>query len=884
MTLSDSILKKIETQIEFSNNLSVELITSVRKSNEILSKEIYSELKIQTGLLKGIIGALTKSAQKSESKKDVKGLDKLLGKIGSKDFAQNLAKAEKPLEKFGDFVKTLVDNINTIDEKKFNVFNEFINTIGVKILKFSLFVALAAPLLLIGALFTLPILFLWVKLFEYIGNSEKEVYKGAKTLMYIASSTAIVVLTIVLSSLVLGSPENLLSSFLLVTGSMLLLVGVFFLINLISKPVESGAKTILFLVLTTVLVVGTILMVSYILGQMSDESKDNLWGAFGLVIGSLLGIVGAYLLINQVKGNLIQGGMTMFLIGLVTIIVVGMIIGVAYLLLDLKNKSGESDTSTFGIVAGAVGIVVISLLAVGLTVALLGSMTGQLLPGALGMLIVSASLLVFSLALQKFIDSGVTSEDILLLGGSLTAISLIATLLGNPFTVGFTFAGAGALLLLSGALYVFTGSLVNFKQSKWSSTDTESLKSTVSEIVYSIRDVFSDFGLADFAKTMAGVVLLGGIGNSLSSLAKGLSYFANLQIVNYIKDEKTGELIIDPKSSKESINPQAIGEGIKRLVAPLIDKDSILYNLGKGEGTFFAGPVGKGIKLLGKLGNSISNFAKGLMSMADLKMPFYDKDGMLVPNKFTQIPPDFGGKISDNIKMMVQTLTKPLEELGSKSGTFFNSDYENGLEMLSKLGKPLQAIASAIKDFSNEKLDVSKIEPTIKGLVNPLNTFFSKKNLDNLDIEKGIKLLNYSSLYVKRLTELEQPEKISKMFVDIGTSINKIDLKKLEKLNSLARNLAEFAKQMSGNFSELSEVLEKLTIALDNIDTDKVVPSIPLNQNTSNIKSSSANTPNTSTQTAQTKEVDITPMVKELKSILATLQGGIEVEPRTKLF
>lgn len=879
MALSDGILKKIETQIEFSNNLNINLITSVKKTNEILSKDVAKELRIHTGLLKGIIGVLSKSS-KNESKGDKsgKGVTKFLGKLTDDKSSTNLEKANGSLVKITSTVKEFVNAINELDEKKFDKFVSLFS-LGKQILLFALAVLLAAPMLLIGSLVTLPILFLWIKLFEYIGKSEKDVFKGTKTLMYLASSVAIIVLTVVLAAFVLGNPANLLNAFLLVSFSMLLVVGAFMLISLISKPAESGGKTMLFLALTTVVVVGTILMVTYMLSKMTDDTKDNLWGAFGLVIGSMLGVAIAYSIINSQKSNLIQGGMTMLFLGIVTVIIVGLIIGVSYLLLDLQKKSGEQDTSTFGIVAGAVGIVVISLLAVAGATAIIGSMSGQLIPGAAGMILVAGAMLIYAFALKKFVESGVTGDDILLLTGSLTAVSLVATLLGNPFTVAFTLAGAGSLILISGALYVFTNSLVNFSKSDWNETKTENLTTTVSTIVNSIKDVFSDFSLKDFAKTLAGVGLLGGIGNSLSALGKGLSHFANLEMVKYIQNDK-GELIVDPNSSPQAIDPKAIGNGIKAMLAPLIDKDSVLYELGKTEGTFFAGPVGKGIALLGKLGNAIGNFAKGLINMAELRIPAYDENGFIIEGKFTSLKPTFADDVGNSIKMMVKSLTGPLEDLGKKDGGWFSStNFEKGLDMLGKLGEPLNQLVNVIKAFSSEKLDTTKIEPTLTGLFKPLNSFFTSTNLKKFDVGKGSKVLALSTGYIEKLTNLKKPEDISKMFVDVSSSINKIDLKKLEKLNSLARNLSNFAKEMSGNFTELSKVLEQLTEALGNLDLDKGSVSIPQVSSAQNAINTANN--NNSTGSANNQEkLDITPIVKELKSILTTLQGGIEVETK----
>lgn len=947
--ITANILKSIEEKIEIGNRISFDILTAIRKMSDVLEKS--NKGGSNNNILSSGFLSILKGDDKTKTVIEI---------LGSEEGLKNLEKSEVVLSKIGNIIKNISDYINNVNPEKANAFMEIIGT-GKKIVAFAIFLAIAAPLLLVSVLITLPLLLAWVLFFNFIDANSKSLADASKSLLYIAASTALVVLTLVATAFLIGNPANLFYSFLLVTGALLLITGAYILISMFSGTINNGVKSMIYIALTTAIIVAVILMSAYYIQKMDSGSVV---GAFGLVMLSLLGVALTYYLISKVNSKVIEGTSTMLFVGLTTALIVGIVLGTAYLLQGLERDS----------VFGALGIVAFSILGLGLAMTMIGNMGTAPLQGAAAMLIVSAAIGVFAFSLIQFKKAGVTSGDVLLVSGSLTALGVAFTVIGNPITVGFTYAGAAAMLVVSASVLVYTSALKVFSESNWTEQKTELLSNSVVSLVGAFKEAFSSLSLKEFIKITAGIGLLSGIGASLAILGKGLSYFGNLEMVNYIEDPNNkGHMIVDPNSSPTSINPtkisqgivalvtpligkegilyklgeneqgfwgknpvgkginllsklgfslsslamgfssfgnlefstqdnllkgdknskkikidpKAIGQGIKDLVSPLVSESSVLADLGKNEGIIFSGNIGNGIKLLGKLGGSISQFAKGLMSMVELRMPVYDENGNLVKDKFTKLPDNYAEQVGLSIKNMVNALITPLDDLGSRKSGFFSSstNFEKGLEFLTDISKPLSSLSNIIVAFSkSKKINSTEISASINSILNPISGFFDSKNLQKLDAGKGEKILSYATEYINNLKELEKPEKIGSMFTEISKSVNSMDLTKLKELNSLSKNLAKFAEEMEGNFSDLSEVIDKLSKSINNIPSKD----ININQNVKSIGTTNSSQINSVSQQkekeTQVAKMETESMIKELKAILNTLQGGIEVEVKNSNF
>jgi hypothetical protein len=880
------ILKSIENLTNINTQTNINILTSINKTNTILTDEINSELKKQTTLLESILKGITDTISQ-ELKNQTNLLNPILKSVSDKSssvsfslFSGGSGKAITALLGFTapkrlkamansfdlitESISKLVDVINKLDESKLKSLMEVLDVnIGKKILIFAGLVALAAPLMLIGTIITLPALFLWVKFFEYLGKDNKDVSQGMSLLQSIAISIGVLVLTIVASAFVLGDPMNLVIASILVGATIFVIVKLYDYISQKSKQLKEGAKQMMWLALTTGILVAVIIAASFILG---DPTK-LVWAT--LLVASVLAIVGGvYILVSMFAKQLKEGGKQMLWLALTTALIVGIIVATA-----MFGGGSEKLKETAFLIAGALmGIVVIFLIA--------GALEGTIKKGAIAMILSSIALGIIVFSLIKFKEAKVTWEDLGMLSSFVVGLGTAMALAG----VGALFIGAGAavMLLAGAALYVITASLVNFKKSNWKEPDNELLSKTITGIITTFKTVFADLSLSDFAEMMAGATLLATIGNSLTYFAQGLSSFANLEFSTYQTDSK-GNIISTKKEG--TINPEEVAKSITTMINA-VKEPLRLFGEENGESGFFRdGPVLTGIILLGKLGNSLSEFAKGISAFANLEFVQYktDEKGNLVVDGSTKGKIDTVA-ISEGIKTMISATTAPLEELGGKKGGWFSSsDYEKGLDMLKSLGDPIFKISETAKILSEQKIDSTLISQNLQNSLGSFIGILTSADMKKINIDKSEDVVDLFGDFTKSLIKIkpETTDKMGNMFVKMKESINGIDLSKLKKLNDLAYNLSEFAKNMRGSFADLEKVLERLATVVNNISDIKVNTST---QTKSVQKEQPVKTQVETIQpTKKQMDFDISAIVNELESIKKVLLSGIEVDVKDSM-
>jgi len=729
------ILKNIERMSEVNINVNYDILLGIKKNNIILSKVIGKELRIQTKLLKEIVNNLTGSSVNSSLKdignqtgnifkritknltsgsvgdspikkkedtsddsspknKKEKSSGLALAALGIKNFAlmlkkgasKNVTKLAKAITLLTKSVEGFAKAVNKIDEKKFKSFMEIFLPIGKKIFMFSLLIALSAPLLMIGLITTLPLLFLWVKFFNWIGKSSKKINKGVKMLLFIALSTAVVTLTVLMASYALGSPLKTMAAFVLVAASLLILTLAYFLISKSSKSLKTGVLTMLMMALTTALLVAIVIIASKNLGGPEETLI-----AFGLIAGSLLLLAFTFFLISKVKGDVIAGSVAL-LIGAVAVIALA-----TAMIIWMKANTTWEGLAMLGA----------AILGLGLAMVGFGAVSGLVIPGAAALVLASVGLLVFSSAVMVWMKAKTTWEGIGMLGAAIIGVGV--AMAGWGAVAFLIIPGAAAMVITAGGLLMFTQSLKNFQEAKWSTNNTDNLLYSIETILTGFITIFDDISYSDIAKAMFGANLLGDLGNSISQFASGLSAFASGQEPEFaVKDGKL--ILVGTKPLGKDLGKR-VGDTIKALVDPLVSDSSVLANLGAGAGLFFDGPIGNGIDLLGRLGNSISGFAKGLQSMAELKIPIYGKNdkGELVVTGYDKMPEGFGGLVGKNIKALVDPLVSDssvLANLGAGAGLFFDGPIGNGIDLLGRLGNSLAGFAKGVQAWAKLKIPI----------------------------------------------------------------------------------------------------------------------------------------------------------------------------------
>tara|TARA_Y100001937_G_C7135556_1_gene339792 strand:- start:3329 stop:5851 length:2523 start_codon:yes stop_codon:yes gene_type:complete len=822
------ILKNIETLANVNANQNVAILTGIKKTNTLLSDQIGKELSKQTKLLESILDAFAKGTSSNSFS--------IFGSSGTKSFAKMFKKGGGKalqamalgMDKFADATKKFVDAVNELDEKKFDKFVMLFD-MGKKILLFSLSIVIAIPFLIVGLLAIL-ILKLWVNFFKFLAEKTKDLKKGAKALLFISGAILGIVLSIAIAGLILSKLGF--GPVLLVIGTLLAVAIAFSMISAVDKSAKSGAKSMIFLALTVGIVIGLIVLSKFIMDKITI-------GGVLLVFGVLVGIALVFMLIGLVKSKTNKGAMSMIFLAIATAIIVGILIFITKI--SLKR---------FAAAALMVGVIMIGL---AIVFVIAGALKGQILGGALAMLLVSAVVAVITFSLIKFQEANVTGTSVAILSAFIVGMGVAFGVAG--LAAPFILAGGAAMLVVAGAIFVFTASLGNFSKAEWTEDKTEILSGAIVSLVTAIKDAFSDFGLADFARMFAGVKLLSNLGNALSAFAQGIGSFANLELSEVVQ-EGEGENAKFTVKTKGAINPAAISSNIALLLQEVTKplKDFGAEN-SDGGGWFSEGNLGTGIGLLGKLGNALGSFALGMSFFGNMKVVEFDDKGKVVPGSEKGI--DIG-KIGTGITTMLNALTDPLTKLGE------NGDIEDGIEYLGTLASPMESFANAISTLSKVKIDSAKLEETFTKPLTSIIKTFTDSDFEKMDEDKVENLFEGIESFAESVEKMKgsASKDIGKMFVDMKESINGMNLPKLTKLNSLAENLAKFAEAMDGSFGDLEAVLEKLKDAIAEMN---------------GIEISSAGTTTAGPVTQTQEKIDLGPLLSELEEVTSTLRSGLDV-------
>ena len=821
------ILKNIETLANVNANQNVAILTGIKKTNTLLSDQIGKELSKQTKLLESILGAFAKGNTSNSFSVFGSSGTASFSKMFKKKGGKALQKMALGMDKFAIATKKFVDAVNELDEKKFKAFTALFD-MGKKILLFSLAILLAGPLLAIGMITTLPFLIAWVFFFRWLGTMTKDLKKGAKSLMCLSIAISVTVLAIALAALLLSKIGF--SSVLLVIGVILVVAFVFSMISAVDDSAKDGAKSMIFLALTVGIVIGLIVLSKFIMDQIT-------MGAVLLVFGVLVGVALVFMLIGLVESKTKKGAMSMIFLAIATAIIVGIL----FFITTISLKRFAAAAFMLGIVL--IGLAIVFVIA--------GVLKNEIMKGALAMFLVSIVVAIITFSLVKLQESNITWKTIGILSAFIVGMGVAFGAAG--LIAPFILAGAAALLLVGGAVWVFTDSLVKFAGIDWTQEKSDLLGQAIVTLVTAVKDAFSDFGFSDFIKVAAGIALLTGLGNALSAFAEGIGSFANLELSEVVKEGEGADATYTVKT-KGAINPSAISSNIALLLQE-VTKPLKDFGAANGAGDWFAdNSLGIGIGLLGKLGNALGSFALGMSFFGMMKTVEFDEKGKIIPGTEKGINV---AAIGTGISSMLNALTGPLTTLGD------NDDIEDGIEYLGTLASPMESFANAISTFSKVKIDSAKLKASFTTPLTTIIEALTSANFKSMDEDRVETLFEGIESFAESAAEMKNPKGIGEMFVDIKESINGMNLKKLTKLNSLAENLAKFADSMDGNFSDLENVLEKLKEAIAEMN---------------GIEVGSTSTPAAQSTTQSQTVVDLSPLLAELEEVTSTLRSGIDVK------
>jgi hypothetical protein len=211
-----------------------------------------------------------------------------------------------------------------------------------------------------------------------------------------------------------------------------------------------------------------------------------------------------------------------------------------------------------------------------------------------------------------------------------------------------------------------------------------------------------------------GIKAAAGIGNVISSIAKGVADMAQLNVVDY--EVREGKLV--PKAVRKltpgdfilaALNTALI---LDTLVTPLSTFGKEAAN---GEGRLWGdGYVTKGIEAAGKVGNAIASIAKGVFDMASLDIVENEVvDGKLVPKAVRKLNVGDFVLAAVNVGLILETLTKPLTDFGRayKDGSswFTDSALEAGITATGKIVDPIAKMADMIIKLAGGQATINEV-------------------------------------------------------------------------------------------------------------------------------------------------------------------------------
>lgn len=553
------------------------------------------------------------------------------------------------------------------------------------------------------------------------------------------------------------------------------------------------------------------------------NGKNVLMGSAAMIVGSLsVGILAEQIkrydtieYDTMTKAALAVGGLTLALAATGTS-GVQVLLGSAAMLVGSVSVGilAENIKKFEGVTTEHLTNAALSVSGLGLAMAAVGAVGVLSLLGAGALIAGGLSLHVIVGAIRKFDE--VKEEHIEAMNNSITGVGFSLAKIGNPFTVAFTIAGAGALSLSAMGLSAFVGSLKTIKDSKITVKDSINASSITSIFVDKITDTF-DRNKDKMHAARLGIYALSGIGTLLSDLAKGVQSMANLTFTEYMV---SGGKIV-PKSIVNLTNEHfnAVGRNVGYIINALNDP---LARAGQNASIFGNTPVGLGIKNLTGLGGVLTNLAKGVSDMANLTFVEYEvKNGKIQPKSIVKLDNSHFKMVALNTSAIISSLTEPLANAG-KGGSFFSSESPigKGIRNLTGIGAVLTGLAKGVSGMANLRFE----EYSVKDgkLVLTSTRQLNEQDFANVGVNVG-RIISALVNPLEKIAEMDMDD--AKAGIKIGNSISKF----MSKTASATSKFNEtFAKTpidtFKTNFSGYMETVGKSMLALHktfNEETEK---------------------------------------------------------------
>lgn len=584
-----------------------------------------------------------------------------------------------------------------------------------------------------------------------------------------------------------------------------------------------------------------LIILAFVIKQFDGISKEAYIGA-GL---SLLGITGALIALGSV-GNSLLGAISL-LVGSIALILISTA-------LKMTSNVDPATMLSFGaFVLGFSGV----LIGLGFVpMAMLGAVT--LIVGSVALLLLAAAL-----------KTAKGSEDVALpMAAGILAIGGAFAILGNPFTLLFLLSGVAAGIAMGSAMLLIAKSFSEFKKANVSSSDIESISSSMSVFIDSMFNVF-DRNALKMLKVRLGIFALAGLGSLLTDVAYGMQSMSKLEFVEH--EVRNGKLV--PVRARKLTNADflAVGRNIDTIINAVHEPLAKIGEQTQGSWLFSKNPVADGIKAVSGLGTLMTTLASGVSDMANLRFTEYGvKNGQLVPLSVRTLTEQDFANVGTNFDKIINAISGPLAKIGASAGVFTDSDVKNGIDELSGIGEVITPLVELVKTFADlESMDSGKgAGQMVSDVLESLSAGLERSSKLTFSTSPFMKIGAVMMVVNKQANEFQGVVDTFGNFADNLERINdQLSQEKFKKIMEVKKAIEDLTSgELSEKFERLLElVAERMTKALEAIADASNRPNVTSSTNTS------INENNVQTQDAKAIVAQQQSTAQEMDSILATL-------------
>ena len=768
---------------------------------------------------------------------------------------------KRGIDKFTDFIERTFTKLAEQDNKKVAEGIENLEMMGSAIFNFAKKLAIATPLLIIGAL-GIPVLYLTAllvtPLFLILGMGERQIQKGAAALESVGASLikfalGLASFALVTALVMMGGPALMLG----MVASIVLIGGAVALLGLVDKTVKKGSVALAVMGLAL-----GVFGLGYAVFALTVAATAPTMESVLMQAGILIGIGLTVAALGFAFSFIIQGAASLAAMGL------GLLVfGIGYKPFAEATKETTIED---------VGVQLALLLGLGLEFAAAGFGALFIIPGAAAFAAIGGALLLLAPGLAAIQKVDFTEKDAKKLTTTLAGVKTafigppneggvsgffksIGSAIGGAVDSVKMIAAAAGFAAAGVALTKLSAGLKDYQKLDWTDSDSLRLTGVLSGITTAFAQAGGEaatptglfgavFGNAFSPNaTKKGINSVMGAGKALTSIAEGLTAFSKLV--------------------EKDVDFQYIGEQIELTVGFIQRAFAAVAEEGNVEaGGFFNSLFGikknkvkEGLDSVKGAGKALNDVANGLTAFQKLVEKDVDFDKV-------------GKAISKSVGFVQEAFSAVAEEGNVQAGGFWNSLFkikknkvQEGIKSVKGAGSELEKIANALSTFSgieNVEEVAGKIKVTlglvgdafasIGGKTEEKSAFFGLISWNQNKIEAGIDAVDGAGQALTDIAEglkafsgdfkpTEVATAVGTLLTSIGTafadlySANPEVSEELDDFKSFIVTLGDVAEK--GQLDKAAEGISKIADSINKIDIDKAVTFGNLFDSASNLSS-----------------------------------------------